>query len=222
MKILASTKLLPLLLLFVLPAGAGQLSFITNGAAITITGYSSATYFDTVTIPATTNGYPVTSIGGGGYGQGAFENNYHVASVTIGINVTNIGGYAFQNCGLLTNVTFGAQVTSIGFAAFDNCDYLTSVSLPASVTNIVDDGGDGPFYDCETLTNITVDASNPAYSSLNGVLFDKAQQTLLECPCDLGGSYSIPDSVTSIGNRVPLLHQPDQCHHPRQRHQHPN
>jgi len=200
LKILAATKLLPLLLLLALPAEVqAQLSFITNGDAITITGYSSATYFDTVTIPATTNGYPVTSIGGGGYGQGAFENNYHVASVTIGINVTNIGGYAFQNCALLTNVTFGANVTSIGFAAFDNCDDLTSVSLPASVTNLLEDDADGPFFDCETLTNITVDASNPAYSSLNGVLFDKAKATLLLYPCDLGGSYSIPDSVTSIG-----------------------
>jgi hypothetical protein len=34
---------------------------------------------------------------------------------------------------------------------------------------------------------------------LGGVLFDKAQVTLLQYPGNLGGSYNIPDSVTSIG-----------------------
>jgi hypothetical protein len=43
-----------------------------------------------------------------------------------------------------------------------------------------------------------VDASNPAYSSTNGVLFDKAKATLLQFPGGLGGSYPIPNSVTSI------------------------
>jgi hypothetical protein len=35
---------------------------------------------------------------------------------------------------------------------------------------------------------------------MNGVLFDKAQATLLQFPGGLGGSYTIPNSVTSIGN----------------------
>jgi hypothetical protein len=45
-----------------------------------------------------------------------------------------------------------------------------------------------------------VAAANPAYSSLNGVLFDKSQATLLEFPGGLGGGYSIPGSVTGIGD----------------------
>ncbi len=43
-------------------------------------------------------------------------------------------------------------------------------------------------------------ASNPAYSSTNGVLFDKTQTFLIQCPGGLGGSYTIPGSVISIGN----------------------
>jgi hypothetical protein len=45
-----------------------------------------------------------------------------------------------------------------------------------------------------------VDTNNPVYSSVNGVLFDKSRATLVEYPGGLGGSYAIPDSVTSIGN----------------------
>jgi hypothetical protein len=55
------------------------------------------------------------------------------------------------------------------------------------------------FYQCGYLTSITVDPQNLYYSSLNGVLFDKTQATLLEFPPGLGGSYRIPDGVSKIG-----------------------
>ena len=47
-----------------------------------------------------------------------------------------------------------------------------------------------------------VDASNPAYSSVAGVLFNKSQTTLLECPGGMAGSYTVPASVTSIGTQA--------------------
>jgi formylglycine-generating enzyme required for sulfatase activity len=46
---------------------------------------------------------------------------------------------------------------------------------------------------------ITVDPVNPYYSSVNGVLFDKRQDTLLQFPGGLTGSYSVPNGVTTIG-----------------------
>ena len=54
-------------------------------------------------------------------------------------------------------------------------------------------------YSCPLLGAITVDASNPAYSSVAGVLFNKSQTTLLRCPEGKSGSYTIPNGVTSIG-----------------------
>jgi hypothetical protein len=46
-----------------------------------------------------------------------------------------------------------------------------------------------------------VDTNNPAYSSVDGVLFDKSQTTLIQYPAGkTGSSYTIPDSVTSIGD----------------------
>jgi hypothetical protein len=50
------------------------------------------------------------------------------------------------------------------------------------------------------LMAITVDTNNPTYSSLAGVLFNKSQTTLIAYPGDYAGSYTVPDSVTSIGN----------------------
>jgi len=47
---------------------------------------------------------------------------------------------------------------------------------------------------------ITVDALNSVYCSVDGVLFNKSQTTLSEYPAGKAGtSYTIPNSVTSIG-----------------------
>ncbi len=131
----------------------------------------------------------VTSIG-----DDAFYYCANLTSLTVPDSVASIGANAFEMDGL-TNVTIPNSVTSIGAVAFGACDRLPSVTIPASVTNI----GTSAFSGCTSLTNITVDASNSAYSSTNGVLFDKAQATLLQCPAGLGGSYTIPNSVTGIG-----------------------
>lgn len=48
------------------------------------------------------------------------------------------------------------------------------------------------------MNAITVDALNPCFSSLDGVLFDKSQTMLIECPGGKSGSYAIPHSVTNI------------------------
>jgi hypothetical protein len=52
------------------------------------------------------------------------------------------------------------------------------------------------------LTSISVDAVNPNYSSAEGVLFNKLKTSLIQCPGAKVGSYTIPDSVTTIGESV--------------------
>jgi hypothetical protein len=44
-----------------------------------------------------------------------------------------------------------------------------------------------------------VDALNSFYSSVDGVLFNKSQTTLIVYPRGKGGAYTIPNSVTSLG-----------------------
>jgi len=44
-----------------------------------------------------------------------------------------------------------------------------------------------------------VDASNLIFSSLDGVLFDKMQTTLIRCPLGEAGNYTIPSGVTCLG-----------------------
>jgi hypothetical protein len=107
------------------------------------------------------------------YPQGKQAETYAIPS-----SVTSIGNGAFAWCGSLKNVTIPVLVTAIGDLAFNVCSSLTSLTIPASVTAI----GDNAFARCNSMTGITVDSSNPVYASVDGVLFDKAVQTIIAYP----------------------------------------
>ena len=85
-------------------------------------------------------------------------------------------------------------MTSIGRDAFCSCTGLTSIDIPNSVTSI----GDDVFFGCTGLTAINVSADNANYSSVDGVLYNKDQTTLYNFPHSKSGTFSIPNTVTSI------------------------
>ena len=116
--------------------------------------------------------------------------------MTIPRSVVSIGYDAFGWCESLTSVTILDGVRSIGNSAFTDCKSLTSVTIPNSVTSI----GRGAFSSCASLTGIWVAEGNSHYvSDASGVLFDKDKTTLVQCPGAFA-VYTIPGSVTSIGD----------------------
>jgi BspA type Leucine rich repeat region (6 copies) len=125
----------------------------------------------------------------------AFYDCTGLKSVTIPASTMTVNSYAFYNCTSLTSVNISSGVTEIGLHAFRLCTSLTSVSIPASVTQI----GFYAFAECSSLVSISIPASNVNYSTIGGVLFNKAQTTLIQYPGGKTGAYTIPSSVTSIG-----------------------
>lgn len=95
-----------------------------------------------------------------------------------------------------STTTNGLTVTGIAYGAFDESP-ITSVSIANTVTNIAP----GAIVNCYELSTITVASNNPAYSSLNGVLFDKIQATIIQFPeANAANPYIIPTGVTSVGD----------------------
>jgi len=58
------------------------------------------------------------------------------------------------------------------------------------------------FAYCKSLMRITVDVQNQAYSSIQGVLFNKNNTILIQYPTGKQGAYTIPAGVISIGKRA--------------------
>jgi len=108
--------------------------------------------------------------------------------------VANIGAGAFFECEGLTSIAVSSGVTKIGDGAFFFCLGLTNIILSDTVTNL----GTGVFERCYGLTSITVGTDNPVYSSAAGVLFNKSQTTLIQCPGGTVGSYSVSNGITTI------------------------
>ena len=125
-------------------------------------------------------------------GQRAFEYCSSLTSVTIGNSVTTIGGAAFYYCGSLTSVNIPNSVTTIGNYAFGYCTSLTSVTIPDSVTTI----GNGAFSGCVSLKEFK---GKFAADGGRCLIMDN---TIIAYAEASGTTYTIPDSVTTIGKAV--------------------
>jgi len=177
-----------------LPAGrlpaadVTDLSWSENAGEVTITACDTAAT-GTLEIPSMLDGFPVRTIG-----SNAFRYCDKLESVVLPDSVTSIASYAFIFCEGLTSVTLGSGVESIGFRAFYACTALPGITIPASVSSIQTDA----FTRCEQLLDIVVDAANPDYESVGGVLFTAGPTALVAYPNARAGSYSVPAGVTGI------------------------
>ena len=124
------------------------------------------------------------------------------SGVTIIYPANELPLCAFYNANTITykstiaTIKLPSTLKSIGGSAFYYCYGLTGIfTLPASVTTI----GSYALYGCTGLSAYSVDAANTRYSSSNGILFNKKQDSLFICPSAKTGTFTIPSTVTYIG-----------------------
>ena len=228
-KLIISTFAAAVMLLFgaVNEVNGDPLKYEVVGDTVTIKDCKE-TASGALAIPSIYEGKPVTSIGDWafygctkltsvtipdsvtGIGYAAFSKCGSLKSIDVGEGNTEYSsedGVLFDKnktvlihfpAGKGGHYTIPDGVTSIGDHAFIKCISLTSVTIPDSVTSI----GDGAFSHCISLTSIEAGQGNTEYSSEDGVLFDKNKTRLIQFPAGKSGHYTIPQSVTTIGNEA--------------------
>lgn len=89
----------------------------------------------------------------------------------------------------------GYPVVAMASTVFAAGNAITEVSIPGSVSRI----DAGTFGTTSSLVRIVVDASNPAFSDQEGVLYDRAGATLVRYPPGrLEDYFAVPAGVTAI------------------------
>jgi hypothetical protein len=124
----------------------------------------------------------------------AYTGTLSITNTLGGCPVVSIGANAFASCSRLAEVIIPESITNIGGQAFYRCTKLTNAVIPKSVVSM----GARVFRNCDIMRSITVDALNPNYCSVDGVLFNKTQTEIIRYPGGKAGSYVIPDSVTTV------------------------
>ena len=131
--------------------GGNTFYYNLNGTEATITDFqplSAGTSDKSITIPSIMNGNTVVQIG-----EGVFQENDNIQSVTIPATVKTINNYAFNLCFGLSSVTFasGSELITIGEAAFGSTA-ISSINLPSKLQYIAENA----FEYCENLTSVTI------------------------------------------------------------------
>ena len=124
-------------------------------------------------------------------GNNAFCNSKSLTSINIPNGVTTIGNRAFASCYHLISINIPNSVTTIGNGAFSGCESLTSITIPSSVVTIIGN----PFY----LWHGNLNNESKAFIYDDHVLFNKNKTTLIAYRAKVT-NYTIPNSVTTIGN----------------------
>lgn len=114
-------------------------------------------------------------------------------TVPDGVKVISYG--AFSTCENLESITFPESLTGIGSYAFVKCSSLKNISIPENVTTIARYA----FSNCISLESFNVDKDNTKYCDIDGVLFDKDRNSILQYPAgNPKVSYDIPSGTEII------------------------
>ena len=93
------------------------------------------------------------------------------------------------------DVVLDSSVTRINYATYV-ASGVTSITIPSTTTFI----DYQPFTWGNGITAINVDAANPNYKSVGGVLYNKSGTVIKQYPqAKTGSSFTIPSGVTEIG-----------------------
>ncbi len=134
----------------------------------------------------------------------AFSSCSSLTEVVLPANLVKMEKNAFASTSKLTNVTVLSVSADIDFAT--NA-FGTTAATPVFYVTDLTIGKDTHTFEVAgvfgtKLLNVNVDAENPYYTSIDGVLYDKDVTVVIYYPTAKEGSYTLPNTVVTIGARV--------------------
>ena len=140
----------------------------------------------------------------------AFRNCKNLNSFIISNNLSEIKEEVFYGCKSLSDIIIPDNIKSIESLAFGSCSQLKTINIPKRLTNIdffdnknhscYDIYNISPFMGCSSLVSFSVAKTNPVFSAIDGVLYNKNKTVLICFPEGIKGEFTIPESVREIAS----------------------
>ena len=150
-----------------------------------------------------------------GIGAKAFSGADKLTGVVMPTGLTTIGDFAFEGCVALSKIIFPGNSVRFGQGVFFKCDKIQHVSfgsdwkevnlqmfrwsdslatlvIPAKLERIQN------MKSLKHLQGISVDVNNDRFSAIDGVLYDKAHETLYGCPRAYKGCLRVSEGTKRV------------------------
>lgn len=118
-----------------------------------------------------------------------------LTSIVLPNNIAHIGAFALSYSGI-TSFTIPNNIQTIGNEAFISCHKLTSVKIGSGVSSM----SETAFEGCANLDEFVVIDNKGAYSTQDGILYNRSKTKVVRCPLNKRGIINLPASIGTIGD----------------------
>lgn len=102
----------------------------------------------------------------------------------------------FADCVNLHDILLPTSAKCLARDAFSGCSSLESLTISADIVSL------HPSSPCVALKSIEVSPANQKFAAVDGVLFNHAVSEILWFPPAKTGAYTLPSTITSIGENA--------------------
>lgn len=116
-----------------------------------------------------------------------------IENIHFGKQLESLGSYSFASCNI-KSVTLPESLYSLYSGAFENCKLLESIYLGENLGDI--NTHEEFLYGCDKLKQVDVSPKNKYFKSIDGVLYDRDDNTIIRVPPALNvRSITVPSWV---------------------------
>ena len=125
-------------------------------------------------------------------GDFAFEGCVALSKIIFPGNSVRFGQGVFFKCDKIQHVSFGSDWKEVNLQMFRWSDSLATLVIPAKLERIQN------MKSLKHLQGISVDVNNDRFSAIDGVLYDKAHETLYGCPRAYKGCLRVSEGTKRV------------------------
>lgn len=102
----------------------------------------------------------------------------------------------------IKKLVFAKGITTLDKYIFQDMNRLQTIVLPETLSELKYDSVSPAYLNCNHITSIQIAQTNPHFSSVDGVLYNKDQSKMLFYPIGKKGELTLPDNLRKLNYQL--------------------